>query len=284
MTIERGLSSSVIQQTTEYYRESPGYLLGPLQGTCHFGLTPENEMFDLETALRNMEHLMGQKLALPSGSRVLDAGCGFGRVARTLRSAPYNLNVVGIDLILERLKEAQVFNSREEEGGFFPINGSYSELPLPDSSVDGIVTMETLCHAPSLYDTLDEFWRVLQPGGKLVLFEYTIPDTSSLDPIRRAITDNMISRTGMASIHHFTHDAFPEIMQRANFENITVEDISRKVWPTWKFLFQRAVREDWKNLLTGQMMSDVNSAASFMIYPYRHHLGYKTVTATKPLR
>jgi sterol 24-C-methyltransferase len=268
----------------KYYRNSPNYLNGPLEGTCHFGYTEEGHPFELQTALRSMEKLLGEKLSLSPGSTVLDAGCGFGRVAGTLSSGPFHLNVVGIDLIHERLQEAKRYTESQgvsEKVGL--VDGNYCSLPIADETLAGVYTIETLVHANSLEAALSEFWRVLQPGGRLVLFEYSVPPRSSLDPARKWITDNMIRRTGMASIEYFTHGAFPSLLQKANFENIEVEDISHKVWPTWRWLFRRAIRESWQSILRGEFMSDTNLAGSLLIWPYKNFLGYNVVTANKPV-
>ncbi len=177
----------------KYYAGSPDYLKGPWAGTCHFGYTPIGEPFKLSTALSSMETLLGQRLALPSGSVVLDAGCGFGRVATTMASEPFNLNVVGIDLVSERLDEASRYTKAHGVSEKVKlINGSYCTLPLRDSSVSGIFTMETLVHADPLEAALGEFRRVLKPGGRLVLVEYSVPPRESLDPLRRWVTDIMV--------------------------------------------------------------------------------------------
>lgn len=43
------------------------------------------------------------------------------------------------------------------------------ELPLPDSSVDKILMVHALEHAENPRETLKEAWRVLAPGGRLVI-------------------------------------------------------------------------------------------------------------------
>lgn len=280
--IQSGLDSPT-RQTISYYRNSPSYLNGPLGGTCHFGYTPEGQSFELHSALHSMETLLGKTLNLPPGSRVLDCGCGFGRVAKTLSSDPFNLDITAIDLIPERLREARRYSTVNGVSGRVALtNANYCTLPFGDATVSGVYTVETLVHADPLEAALGEFWRVLKPGGRLVLFEYSVPDRASLDPIRKRVTDNMVRRTGMASIERFTHTAFPALLQRANFENITVEDISHNVWPTWRWLFWRAIRESWPSILRGQFLEDTNLAGSLLIWPYRHFLGYKIVTANKP--
>ncbi len=286
---ESGTSSAPLvteDRIVKYYEESQGYLSGPLNGTCHFGYTHEGKQFNLEDALLSMEMLLGRKLALPSGSVVVDAGCGYGRVATTLNKK-FGYQVVGVDLMSQRLPEASRFITEQGvEKGVELVRGNYCRLPLEDSSVSGIYTMETLVHADPLDAALSEFRRVLKPGGRLVLFEYSVPERASLDFLRRRITDEMVARTGMASIEKFTHNAFPDLLKGAGFDKITVEDISRNVWPTWKWLFCRAIRNHTSTILRGQVgkiMQNPNLAGSLFIWPYRHQLGYKVVTATKPL-
>ncbi|HVA97212.1 MAG TPA: methyltransferase domain-containing protein [Candidatus Acidoferrales bacterium] len=286
-----GRSARVPQGTTEertkrYYNEAQSYLTGQLQGTCHFGYTEVGQPFALGTALHGMEVQLGQALGLEPGATVVDAGCGFGRVAKTMASE-FGLNVIGVDLVPQRVEEARRF---AQEHGVSDrvsfIEGSYSKLPLKDNSVDAIYTMETLCHADSLEDTLAEFRRVLKPGGKLVNVEYTIPPHESLGRIRRKITDTMVNNTGMASIGHFTHGAFPSIMESAGFEGVDVRDISQNVWPTWHHLFKQALQDNRTKLLPkilhGTLMDTPNLAGSLMIWPYRRQLRENIITSTKP--
>ncbi len=43
------------------------------------------------------------------------------------------------------------------------------DLPLPDSCIDRIVMMHSLEHAENPIETLREMWRILAPGGHLVI-------------------------------------------------------------------------------------------------------------------
>jgi ubiquinone/menaquinone biosynthesis C-methylase UbiE len=275
------IPTNTVNQVRTYYGDSPGYLDGPLKGTCHFGYTPQGQEFELRSALSAMETRLGQALALPHGSTVIDAGCGFGRVATTL-SGQFGLNVIGADLMSERLHEAYRYAKAHgvlEKVNLLNVN--YCAIPVQESSIDGIFTMETLVHADPLEAALSEFWRVLKPGGRLTLFEYSVPDRKTLDPLRKRITDIFVQHTGMASIERFTHGAFPDLLQNAGFENVQVEEVSRNVWPTWRWMFWRAIH-DLPKLLDRQTKDSTNLIASLLIYPYRRFLGYNIVTANKP--
>lgn len=273
---------NTVNRIIKYYQDSPGYLNGPLAGTCHFGYTPDGESFNLQSSLVSMEVLLAQKLGLPPGSRVLDAGSGFSRVATTLAAEPFGLEIVGVDLIPARLKEARRYTkSRNVSERVRLVNGNYCVLPFGDNTFSGAFTMETLVHADPLEAAFNEFWRVLKPGGRIVHFEYSVPDEATLDPIRKLITDVMVSRIGMTSIGRFTHDAFPNLLEQANFENVNVEDIKKNVVPTWKWMFLRAFQRI-PGILRDKNVDYTNFLASFMLWPYQSQLGYKVVTANKP--
>lgn len=284
ITTDRGTADQVV----DYYQNSQSYLHGPLQGTCHFGYSDPEEIrtrhgdFELLTALHAMETLLGNKLGLEPDSTVVDAGCGYGRVATTM-AEEFGLRVIGADLTPVRLVEARRF-TREHglAGRVGVVNANYAQLPLPDASVDGLYTMETLVHADQLEPTLAEFRRVLRPGGRLALMEYSVPDRDSLDVVRRKITDTMVRRTGMASIGRFTHGSFPDHLENAGFENVEVDEISRNVWPTWKWLFWRSIRRDIPRVLSGKGEVNTNLLGALSIWPYRNQLGYNVVTANKP--
>ena len=120
---------------------------------------------------------LAENLAVPAGSHVLDAGCGEGSVAIYL-AKKYQLNITGIDLLDFNISNAE--SSRIKLGLNDQVTfklADYSKTGFPNSSFDAIYTMETLVHAPNYKETIKEFHRLLKPGGKLVLFEYSMaPD------------------------------------------------------------------------------------------------------------
>lgn len=154
-----------------------------LGGTKHFGYYPEGACrLSMAAAMRRMEDKLGEALALPPGSRVLDAGCGEGDVAIRLRTR-FGLEVDGVDLLQPNLRRARAKVARLGLAGslrFHRLN--YGDLPFGDRSFDGAYTMETLVHAFDHRQALRELGRVLKPGGALALFEYSVPPRSQMTP------------------------------------------------------------------------------------------------------
>ena len=102
-----------------------------------------------------------------AGKRVLDAACGEGYGSALLGNAA--ASVVGVDIDGPTIAHAE---TRYGNGGRVRfIEGSCTELPLPDASIDVVVSFETIEHLreedqPRM---VAEFARVLSPGGVVVI-------------------------------------------------------------------------------------------------------------------
>src|SRR5947209_14072283 len=108
------------------------------------------------------------RLPLPAGARVLDAGCGSGRTLEELQ--PYG-EVFGVELDPEA---AGVARSRGR--GEVHI-GRLEEMPWEAATFDLITCLDVLEHTPDDRTTLRELRRVSKPGGWLLI---TVPAYQAL--------------------------------------------------------------------------------------------------------
>lgn len=100
-------------------------------------------------------------------SRVLDAGCGGGEpVLQELRRQ--SQQAIGLDFSTQQLKKAL----SKAPGARF-LRGDMSRVPLSEDTVDAVLAHHSLIHVPSAehQTVLDEFARVLRPGGQLLVSE-----------------------------------------------------------------------------------------------------------------
>ena len=101
------------------------------------------------------------RAAAPGPLRVLDAGCGTGRVLELLgEAAPVGLDLSGTALELAGRR-----------GPFPRILGSVAALPVRDERFDVVVSLDVLANLPpgAVPAALADAWRVLVPGGWLIL-------------------------------------------------------------------------------------------------------------------
>lgn len=99
-----------------------------------------------------------------TGKSVLDIACGEGYGAWILRKTAQK--VIGIDLSKDAIEHA---HSKYHMDGLSFLQGSASNIPLPDHCVDMIVSFETIEHLYEQEDMIKEFKRVLAPDGMLIL-------------------------------------------------------------------------------------------------------------------
>jgi demethylmenaquinone methyltransferase/2-methoxy-6-polyprenyl-1,4-benzoquinol methylase len=104
-----------------------------------------------------------QMAGLPVTGGVLDAGGGTGRVAQALRDFAGWLVV--LDLSLGMLQQASAKN------GLRAVCSATERLPFPDESFERVIMVDALHHVIDHAETASELWRVLKPGGRLVIEE-----------------------------------------------------------------------------------------------------------------
>jgi len=117
------------------------------------------------------------RLGLRPGDRLLDLGCGFGRHA--FEALRRGARVVACDMALPELEQvAATATAMKEAGEIAPtlsctsVAGDGTKLPFTDSSFDRIIASEVMEHVPDDNAALDEFIRVLRPGGTIAI---TVP-------------------------------------------------------------------------------------------------------------
>jgi SAM-dependent methyltransferase len=85
--------------------------------------------------------------------------------------------------------------------------GHESELPLPENSVNRILLLHSVEHSEQLSGMLDEIWRVLTPGGRVLAI---VPNRmgfwsrSSRSPFGYGRPFSMAQLRDLLSNHHFT--------------------------------------------------------------------------------
>jgi sterol 24-C-methyltransferase len=254
-----------------------------LGGTKHYGFYPAGSRgLSMARAMRLMEDKLGATLDLPPGSRVLDAGCGQGDVAVRLATR-FGLEVDGVDLLGFNLERARRKASRLGLAGSLRFHRrDYTDLPFPDATFDGAYTMETLVHAYDHRLALRELGRVLKPGAKLVLFEYSVPPRPQMTAAQRELFDYVVELSAMRSLPGFVHDGFPALLDQAGFEPIAVEDISERVSPMVRRLARICLVPAQLARVLGARGVLLNCTAAVESYRHREAWRYNVVTARRP--
>jgi ubiquinone/menaquinone biosynthesis C-methylase UbiE len=124
----------------------------------------------LRAALKDLERLIPQRR--PSYPAILDAGCGQGKSFRHLIEHFSPQRLIGIDAEENCLRRARIEAAKER----VPIElrrGDVATLDLPSDCVDLVFCHQTFHHVTRQHLALQQFYRVLKPGGLLLFAEST---------------------------------------------------------------------------------------------------------------
>ena len=155
---------------------------------------------------------------LPQGNRVLDAGCGNGRHLLPLSQ---HYHAVGIDISKTALEGSTTYLQKSGQRNEHLVS-SVTALPFFDNSFNGIVCYGVLQH---LFDnerraTVDEFKRVLSPGGFLFFEAFGVDDMryggTEVEP------HTFLRKNGLI-YHYFTVEEVSSLLD--GFEIVNLEDV-----------------------------------------------------------
>ncbi|MFG3253363.1 methyltransferase domain-containing protein [Streptomyces sp. NPDC048172] len=151
----------------------------------HIGLY-ENAEEPIADASRRTVERMGSRLGLTSESVVLDLGSGFGGSARYLVET-YGCRALALNLSeVENQRHKELNAARGLTDRIEVVDGSFEDIPFPDSSVDVVWSQDAFLHSGDRIRVLEEISRVLKPGGQLIFTDPMASDgtpVSALQPI-----------------------------------------------------------------------------------------------------
>jgi 2-polyprenyl-3-methyl-5-hydroxy-6-metoxy-1,4-benzoquinol methylase len=172
-----------------------------------------------------MEDQLYNRLGLEPGSRVLDAGAGSGYVA--MHMAEKGLTVQAIDITPLHVQDAQRnVEARGLQDKVAVRLGDYHDLAdFSNGSFDGVYTMETFVHADDPLKVLQNFYRLLRPGGVLVHNEADFSRNSTLlqDVLRLSHCQNTLEEGAMT-----------KMLEEVGFTNVELDDLTEEVLPLWR--------------------------------------------------
>jgi tocopherol O-methyltransferase len=172
---------------------------------------------------------LAERAAIPQGARVLDVGCGFGGSALWL-ARHRGCDVTGITISPVQLKRAS--EQAQAEGldhrvRFLVMDANH--LDLPPASFDVVWIIECSEHLADKCGFMEACARVLRPGGKVALCAWLA--TEAPGPEQAQLISEVCR--GMLCPSLASQKEYASWMRGAGFDDITAEDITRRVERTW---------------------------------------------------
>jgi sarcosine/dimethylglycine N-methyltransferase len=161
------------------------------------------------------------------GSRVADFCAGLGGTVRYL-AHKYGADVTGIELTPARVSGAQELTRRVGlDGTARIIEGNVMDVPLPDASVDAVVSQEAFCHVPDVNRAVAEAFRILRPDGRLAFTDWI-----ANQPLTSA--DAQLMWEGMAIQPLRSIPEYRSLVESVGFTVISTKDLTEEWAPILK--------------------------------------------------
>ena len=254
-------------------------------GFFRLGMNP----FDRDAMFEELNLTIAERLQVKADERVLvlDLGCGFGAVGRSVaRKYPAAL-VKGVTLSPLQVRIASELNlERGFENRIEILEQDFTHLSFADRTVDAAWAVESACYGngSSKSDFVREAARVLKRGGQLV-----VVDCFGIGPNFGPV----LKRCHEAACKHWavpempTLQAFVQALKKHGFGNVIVEDLSWRAAISVAHAPFAVVSFVIKKLLLGESLNKESrsnlkaSLLTLMIGISRRKFRYCLVTCTR---
>ena len=160
---------------------------------------------------------------------LLDVGCGSGQTA--IPAAKMGLKVTGIDIAENLIEHARTITSQNKLDARFDV-GDAEDLPYKEQSFDAAITLIGAMFAPRPDRVAREFARVLKPGGKLYMANWT--PTSMPAQMFKCLAEVVPPPPGFISPVLWGDEKTVQQRLQRDFKDI---QLTRKFYPQWHYPF-----------------------------------------------
>jgi len=148
-------------------------------------LYEEDELGAVPIAARRFALGVGNHLRyaeIEQGETILDVGCGAGidSIMAAHRTGPTG-RVFALDFLPEMLERSAQAAAQSGLNNVVTVEGEMESIPLPDNSIDHVISNGVINLSPRKARALAECARVLRPGGKFCISDLTV-DERELPP------------------------------------------------------------------------------------------------------
>lgn len=199
----------------------------------HYGLPPRKK--DFLQAKADFVHFMvkwGGLDELPSGTTVLDVGCGIGGSSRIL-AKEYGFSVTGITISPQQVQRAKELTPSDVDAKFQVDNALC--LSFPDNSFDVVWTVEAGPHMEDKALFAKELMRVLKPNGILVVADWNQRDvrTIPLNWWEKAVMKQLLDQWSHPAFSSI--EGFAELLAETGLTKgeVITDDWTVQTLPSW---------------------------------------------------
>jgi ubiquinone/menaquinone biosynthesis C-methylase UbiE len=198
----------------------------------------------IEEACPALALLVAETAGMGADDTVVDVGFGFADqdILWAERYAPRR--IIGLNITPRHVRVGRHRVRRRGLAARIDLReGSATAMPLPDAGCDVVTAVECAFHFDTRADFLAEAFRVLRPGGRIVLADIirAAPAPGALRRRWQEASWRQLARAlSIPEANADRQDAYAARFTDAGFETVAVRSIGEEVFPGW----HQALRED----------------------------------------
>ncbi|MGB5819231.1 MAG: methyltransferase domain-containing protein [Saonia sp.] len=197
----------------------------------HFGyfIPFKTNPFKRDSMLNEMNHKVIKRLKIPEGKTLMaDLGCGMGGTMRYALKKNKNLSAIGVTLSQFQVKKGNQL-LKQLKGTILREN--FKRTSLASNSFNGAVAIESFCHSGHHPESFREAFRILKPGGKLVIADAMLKKEVHELGYGSSLAYNKLCGhwhlERLGTIHSVVHQ-----LKEVGFKKVKVENVSFRVAPS----------------------------------------------------
>jgi tocopherol O-methyltransferase len=251
----------------------------------HFGLWDET-VKSVPEAIINQNKIMAKMAGIQSHHKVLDAGCGVGGSSIYL-AKNIGCNATGITITPKQVIRAGEYAIKEGVSDKVQFKEmDYTTTNFADNSFDFVWAIESVCHTNNKKAFFKEAFRVLKPGGKIVMADcFQTKETLTDKEFKQLYTNGV---NGWAVSEMCNEKTFKTYCDEIGFKDFDCINVSDKAEPSIKNLIKQINRwliPGWLYYKVGGI-SDTEFMNAYGTYntckTLRTLWDYKVLMVTKP--
>lgn len=224
---------------------------------------------NLREALSNQNQEMAELAQIKKTDKVLDAGCGVGGSSVFL-AKNHGCQMTAITIVNNQVNK--VLKNAENHNVSNLIDCQeidYCNTSFPDESFDVVWGIESICYAKSKKSFIEEAYRILKPGGRIIISEIIAEKTrNNMTPKEiDSLYTNGYNKCMVESLN--TEKEYYEDLTITGFKNIRIDDYTKKVYPSIKRLYYGyyvASSLNFFRKLKGNKFTDIQLGNTKMCY------------------